>query len=129
VLVTSFDPAALLIVRERAPAVPLGLLTWTRFPLRKAIPAAVHLGVAVVVANVESFPLGDGTEPGGEREVARSIAVAHEAGVQVAAWCPGAGAQAELIAAGIDCLVVDDVPAHALTGSPTAAGRASPRPA
>ena len=38
VLVTSFDPAALLIVRERVPQVPLGLLTWTRFPLRKAIP-------------------------------------------------------------------------------------------
>ena len=54
-LVTSFDPAALLIVRERLPRVPLGLLTWTRFPLRKAIPAARHLGLEVVVANVESF--------------------------------------------------------------------------
>src|ERR687897_427315 len=31
-LVTSFDPAALLIVRERAPDVPLGLLTWVAFP-------------------------------------------------------------------------------------------------
>ena len=56
-LVTSFDPAALLIVRERLPAVPLGLLTWTRFPLRKAIPAAVHLGVEVVAAHYGAFPL------------------------------------------------------------------------
>ena len=129
VLVTSFDPAALLIVRERLPAVPLGLLTWTRFPLRKAIPAAVHLGADVLVANVESFPLRGETEPGGEREIARSVAVAHEAGLEVAAWCPGADVQPELIEAGVDCLVIDDVPAHALTGSPTAAWRASPRTA
>ena len=43
VLVTSFDAAALTIAREHAD-VPTGLLTWMRFPLRKAIPAAVHLG-------------------------------------------------------------------------------------
>jgi glycerophosphoryl diester phosphodiesterase len=46
VLVTSFDAAGLLIVRGRAPGVPLGLITWTRFPLRKAIPAAAHPGRA-----------------------------------------------------------------------------------
>src|SRR3712207_957358 len=55
VLVTSFDPAALLIVRERLPSVAVGLLTWIRFPLRKAIPAAKHLGLDVVAAHVESF--------------------------------------------------------------------------
>src|SRR5262249_53338694 len=32
-LATSFDPSAPLIVRERAPEVPVGLLTWIRFPL------------------------------------------------------------------------------------------------
>src|SRR6478752_8358348 len=54
VLVTSFDPAALLIVRERAPGIPIGLLTWLRFPLRKAIPAAAHLGAEVVAAHIGS---------------------------------------------------------------------------
>jgi glycerophosphoryl diester phosphodiesterase len=102
VLATSFDPASLLIVREIAPDVALGLLTWTRFPLRKAIAAAAHLGVDVVIANVESFPGVDGID--------RSVAVAHEAGLQVGAWCPAAEQEAALIAAGVDCLVVDEVP-------------------
>jgi glycerophosphoryl diester phosphodiesterase len=99
VLVTSFDPAALLIARDAA---PVGLLTWMRFPLRKAIPAAVHLGAAVVVAHVESFQ-------DAERDASVSVQVAHDAGLQVAAWCPDPGEADELIAAGVDCLVVDDV--------------------
>jgi len=110
VLVTSFDPAALLIVRERAPAVPLGLLTWRRFPLRKAIAAAAHLGVEVVAPQFESFPL-DGREPALERPLPETVRVAHEAGLQVVAWCPGAAEARPLAAAGVDCLVVDDVPA------------------
>ena len=62
-LVSSFDPAVVLIVRELAPAVPVGLLTWGRFPLRKAIAGAAHLGVDVVVAQVDSFALcGHGQE-------------------------------------------------------------------
>jgi glycerophosphoryl diester phosphodiesterase len=113
VLATSFDPAALLIVRERAPEVPLGLITWTRFPLRKAIPAAAHLGMDVVAAHFESFPLEGGPVRRGEREAARSVDVAHAAGLQVAAWCPPGGAAEQLISAGVDCLVLDDVVAHA----------------
>lgn len=102
VLATSFDPAALLIVSERAPGAALGLLTWTRFPLRKAIAAAAHLGVDAVIANVESFPGIDGID--------RAVAVAHEAGLQVGAWCPTAEHEAGLVDAGVDCLVVDEVP-------------------
>jgi glycerophosphoryl diester phosphodiesterase len=108
-LVTSFDPAALLIVRERAPAVPVGLLTWIRFPLRKAIAAAAHLGADVVAAHVESFPLFPGAGRVLEREVSVSVRVAHEAGLQVVAWCPGPGEREPLLAAGVDCLVIDDV--------------------
>jgi glycerophosphoryl diester phosphodiesterase len=118
-LVTSFDPAALLIVRERAPALALGLLTWTRFPLRKAIAAAAQLGLEVVVASVESFDAN-------ERDAAESVRVAHEAGLQVAAWCPAPDERDALIEAGVDCLVVDEV-AAALTGSSPASGR-GPRP-
>jgi glycerophosphoryl diester phosphodiesterase len=106
-LVTSFDPAALLIVRGRTPGVPIGLIAWTRFPLREAIPAAVHLGADVVVANVESFPLGDPARARVERTASHSVAVAHAAGVQVAAWCPPPEQADLLLAAGVDCLVVD----------------------
>lgn len=109
VLVTSFDPAALLIVRERAPAVPVGLLSWIRFPLREAIPAAVHLGADVVAAHVGGMPSGDGAGAGvaTERPLADSVAVAHRAGLQVLAWCPSPERAPELTAAGVDCLVVD----------------------
>ena len=111
VLVTSFDPAALLIVRELAPDVPLGLLTWTRFPLRKAVAAAVHLGVDVVTAHVESF---DG-------DAERAVRVAHEAGLEVGAWCPAEDERERLLAIGVDCLVIDLEP-----GDAPASGPASP---
>jgi glycerophosphoryl diester phosphodiesterase len=108
-LVTSFDPAALLIVRERAPDVSLGLLTWRRFPLRKAIPAAVHLGLQVVAPHIESFGLRQREPRLGERAIADSVRVAHQAGLQVVAWCPLPSERDVLLAAGVDCLIVDDV--------------------
>jgi glycerophosphoryl diester phosphodiesterase len=107
-LVSSFDAAAVAIMRERAPAVPAGLLTWGGFPLRKAIPAAVHLGADVVAVHVSSFGLGDTTARGAEPEPSHSVRVAHEAGLQVIAWCPGPAEGDRLIAAGVDCLIVDD---------------------
>ena len=111
-LVTSFDPARA-PDRARARArVPVGLLTWTRFPLRKAIPAAVHLGADVVAPHVGSFPLGPHAGRAGiERDGARSIRVAHEAGLQVVAWCPQPDEEDAFVRAGVDCLVVDDAPA------------------
>jgi glycerophosphoryl diester phosphodiesterase len=107
-LVTSFDPAALLIVRERAPSLPLGLLTWTRFPLRKAVAAAAHLGVEVAGASVESF---DG-------DAERAVGIAHEAGLEMAAWCPVADERDRLIAIGVDCLVIDLAPAGEPASAP-----------
>jgi glycerophosphoryl diester phosphodiesterase len=102
-LLTSFDASAPLIVRERAPQIPVGLLTWIRFPLRKAIPAAVHLGMDVVAPHVQSMQ----QEP---EELAAAIKVAHDAGLQVVGWCPDAEQRAKLEAAKVDCLIVDDVP-------------------
>jgi glycerophosphoryl diester phosphodiesterase len=110
--VSSFDPAALLIVRERTPRLALGLLTWIRFPLRKAIPAAVHLGVQVIAPHVESFGLRQGGPHPGDRSIADAVSVAHGAGLQVMAWCPLRAERDLLIAAGVDCLVIDDVAAH-----------------
>ena len=107
-LLSSFDPAAILIARERAPGVPIGLLTWGRYPLRKAVPAAVHLGADVVAPHVSSF-LG-APDP---REPAEHVRVAHEAGLQVVSWCPKPDEAAQLVGFGVDCLIVDD----ALTAS------------
>jgi glycerophosphoryl diester phosphodiesterase len=107
-LVSSFDPAAVTIVRERAPMVPAGLLTWGGFPLRKAIPAAVHLGADVVAVHVTSFRLDETAIRGDEHEPSHSVRVAHEAGLQVVAWCPEPAEGDQLIAAGVDCLIVDD---------------------
>lgn len=111
-LLTSFDPAALLVMRELAPGVPLGLLTWIRFPLRKAIAAAAHLGFDAVAPHVGSFRLG----PRGDRALlehdgAHAVRVAHEAGLQVIAWCPLPDERDAFLEAGVDGLVVDDAPA------------------
>jgi glycerophosphoryl diester phosphodiesterase len=103
-LVSSFDASAIVIVRERAPRVPIGLLTWTSFPMRKAIPAAVHLGAEVVAPNKTSY-VPDGREP------AEFVRVAHDAGLQVVAWCPAHAEIDRYTAAGVDCVIVDDAPA------------------
>lgn len=63
-----------------------------------AISAAVHLGLDVVIAHVDSFT---------EKERAENaVAAAHAARLQVGAWCPDRD-QAALVAAGVDCLIVD----------------------
>jgi glycerophosphoryl diester phosphodiesterase len=108
VLLTSFDPAALVIAHEVAPGLPRGLVTWTRYPLRKAVPAAVHLGVQVVAAEVSSFGLRGLAGTRAEHEAPRVMAFAREAGLQVAAWCPRGDEREPLVALGVDCLIVDD---------------------
>jgi glycerophosphoryl diester phosphodiesterase len=100
VLVTSFDPGGLAIVRERAPELPLGLLTLKGMSLRHAVPAAAHLGVEVLAPELGALER--------EPQLARCIDVAHAAGLQVAAWCPRPAEADALVAAGVDCLIVDD---------------------
>lgn len=102
-LVSSFDPAALLTVHRLAPGVPTGFITWRGFPLRKAIPAAAHLGANVLVAEVDSFA-EDALPAVGTTQ---AIALAHAAALQVAAWCPGPPDGLRLLRAGVDCLIVD----------------------
>jgi glycerophosphoryl diester phosphodiesterase len=110
VLVTSFDPAALVLVGRWMPDVFRGLLSWLAFPLRKAIPAAAHLGLDVVSAHWKSFAANTTDPAPYHRETAYSVEIAHRAGLQVVAWCPALKPAAELVAAGVDALIVDDVP-------------------
>jgi glycerophosphoryl diester phosphodiesterase len=111
VLVTSFDPAALLRLREAAPAAAYGLLTWIDFPLRHAVAAAAGLGLDLVGLHHGSF--GPNRVEGGpvHRPPEVSVDVAHRAGLRVLAWCPEPDVAAGLVAAGVDALVVNDVPA------------------
>ena len=109
-LVTSFDPAALLLVGERAPGIARGLLSWLSFPLRKAIPAAAQLGLEVVSVHWKSFARNTTDPAPRHREVAYSVDIAHRAGLQVIAWSPALTRGAELLAAGVDALIVDDIP-------------------
>jgi glycerophosphoryl diester phosphodiesterase len=104
-LVSSFDPAALLIVRERVPDVAVGLLTWRRYPLRKAIAATVHLGADVVAPHFESLMIG----PPYDHPPEELVRVAHAAGLQVLTWSVPAGGRDAAAAVGADCLVIDDV--------------------
>lgn len=109
VLLTSFDPSVLLIARERHADLPTGLLTWTRFPLRKAIPAAVHLGAQVVAPQFASFPFPGTAAERMERALSAMVEFAHRAGLEVVAWCPKPPEEALLAEAGVDCIIVDDV--------------------
>ena len=110
VLVSSFDPAALLVLEEVTPGIPRSLLTWIGFPLRKAIPAAAHLGVAAVAAHWSSFGANPADKAPTFRSARYAVGLAHDAGLEVVAWCPKLPEARELLGAGVDAVVVDDVP-------------------
>jgi glycerophosphoryl diester phosphodiesterase len=111
VAVTSFDPAALLMLRTQAPEVPTGLLTWLRFPVGLAVSAAAHLDVnflAVHMGSLRSTPI----EPEEQhRPLDYIVSLLHDADRQVMAWCPTLKEQPQVLAAGVDAICVNDVPA------------------
>jgi len=122
-IVTSFDVSVLLMTREAAPDVPLGLLAWLYFPLRKAIPAARHLGLRLVSAHSRSFEVNDVDPAPVHREAGYSVRLAHQAGLEMVAWCPDVAWALKLADAGVDGLIVNDVP-----GVQAALGRMTGQP-
>jgi glycerophosphoryl diester phosphodiesterase len=117
--VSSFDAAALIHLRGHTD-VPLGLITWHRYPLRVAVSTAAHLGLDAVVLHWESFG-PNATEPGPvHRPLEESIAAAHAAGLEVVAWCPDVSQAEPLVAAGVDALVVNDVQESLAAGAASA---------
>jgi glycerophosphoryl diester phosphodiesterase len=107
-LVTSFDPALLTFLRDELPGVPLGLLTWLRFPLWQAVPAAAGLGFDAVAVHTGSCGLD---HPDTRlRPLEHCVDVAHKAGLETVVWCPTAEAAPVYAAAGFDAMVVNDVP-------------------
>ncbi|MFD6098764.1 glycerophosphodiester phosphodiesterase [Nocardiopsis flavescens] len=110
VFVCSFDPGVLLSVHEGAPGVPTAWMPFVRNPLDQAVAGAVGLGCPIVAVDVRSFGLtADGPLPG-RRPVEYTVDLAHRAGLEVASWCPDPREAAVFAAAGMDAVVVDDVP-------------------
>jgi glycerophosphoryl diester phosphodiesterase len=109
-LLTTFDVAALGWLGDELPGLPCGLLTWLDFPLRIAVPMAARFGAAVVGLHYRSFAANP-VEPGPvHRDLATNMSVAHDAGLEVLAWCPGESEIGALVAAGVDAVTVNDVP-------------------
>jgi glycerophosphoryl diester phosphodiesterase len=110
VVVSSFDPAALQLLRVEAPGVPLGLLTWYRFPVEMAVAACAHMDVEVLALHVGSIwetSHGEQLDLGGVETLLRML---HQCGRQLLVWCPDTEVARFLVAAGTDAVVVDDVP-------------------
>lgn len=111
--VSSFDPSLLMYLRERKdtlPGIPLGLITWLKFPAWHAIPAAVNLGLDAVCLHTGTLGLGLAQPPSFGYPVERVIDVAHRAGLEVLAWSPNPQNAVKLAAAGADALSINDIP-------------------
>lgn len=108
-LVTSFDPGALDIIRELAPGVPRGLLTWLDFPIGQAVAAAGHLDVQVLAAHCGSLRPNTIEPQPSRRPLDYVVDIVHQSGREFLAWCPGPEFATKLVAAGADALCVDNV--------------------
>lgn len=114
VVVTSFNPAALLRAREVAgDEVPLGLLGLPITPLGELVPAGTALGAEVLAPHV--LTLGLVEVPGLPRESAervhRALDVARAHGCEVLVWGSRPDQVPGLLALGVDALCVDEIPA------------------
>ena len=111
VALTSFDPAALLAVRSMAPAVAGGLLTWLEFPIGLAVAAAAHLDVAFLAVHMGSLRPNRIEPADQQRPLHYIVSMLHAADRQVLAWCPTVEELPRVVAAGVDAVCVNEVPA------------------
>jgi glycerophosphoryl diester phosphodiesterase len=110
VVVSSFDPGALHQLRRTAPDVPLAWLTWHRFPLETAVAGCAHLDVDVLGVHVGSLDRDPHTGGVEAAAAARTLSLVHGCGRELMVWCPVAAPARVLVGAGVDAVVVDDVP-------------------
>jgi glycerophosphoryl diester phosphodiesterase len=108
----SFDPAALRHLRERAPGLALGLLTWLRFPVGLAVAAAAHLDVQALAVHAGSLNPGQETGTLDVPSLPDLVASVHASQRDLVVWCPPVRRLRALAAAGVDAMVVDDVARH-----------------
>ncbi|WP_046469763.1 glycerophosphodiester phosphodiesterase [Allosalinactinospora lopnorensis] len=108
--VCSFDPAALLALHRDVPEVPTAWMPFVRNPLDQAVAGAAGLGCSIVAIDARSFGLSGETPRPGRREVDYTVSIAHQAGLEIVSWCPGPVDAARFADAGMDAVVVDDIP-------------------
>jgi glycerophosphoryl diester phosphodiesterase len=106
----SFDPAALRHLRQESPELPLGLLTWLHFPIGHAVAAAAHLDVQVLAVHAGSLWPNPTTAAIDLPSLQHVVSQVHQTGRQLLVWCPTEEQTQLLVAAGVDALVVDEVP-------------------
>ena len=116
-MAASFDPAALRHLRQQSPDLPLGLLTWLHFPIGHAVAAAAHLDVQVLAVHAGSLWPNPATAPSDLPSLERILSEVHRSGRQLLVWCPTPKQARYLVSAGVDALVVDDVPMHVKHGA------------
>lgn len=110
VFVCSFDPGLLRAVQEEVPEVPTAWMPYVRNPADTAIPGALGTGCPIVAVDARALGLS-GEEPRpGRRPLEYTVETAHRAGLEIMSWCPGPADAARYAAAGMDAVVVDDVP-------------------
>lgn len=108
----SFDPSALAHLRETAPELPLGLLTWIRFPIGHAVAAATHLDVDVLAVHAGSMWRNTEAGLGNQPLTSDVVRRVHASGRQLAVWRPSLRRARSLALAGVDAMIVDDVRRH-----------------
>ncbi|WP_344221718.1 glycerophosphodiester phosphodiesterase [Kribbella sancticallisti] len=121
-MAASFDPGALRHLRHESPELPLGLLTWLHFPIGHAVAAAAHLDVQVLAVHAGSLWPNEATAPIDIPSLQRIVSQVHRSDRQLLVWCPSPEQAQYLVAAGVDALVVDDVPAQLRSLTPAGAG-------
>jgi glycerophosphoryl diester phosphodiesterase len=110
VLVSSFDPSALWLIRRTAPEVLLAWLTWYEFPLDTAVAACAHMDVDVLGLHIGSLRRASRTAEVDPAVAERTVALVHECRRELLVWCPDGNPARVLAEAGTDALVVDPVP-------------------
>ncbi len=91
---------------------PLGLLTWLRFPIGHAVAAAAHLDVQVLAVHAGSLWRNAVNGRNDVPSVERVVACVHDAERELLVWCPAERGARVLAAAGADALVLDKVSRH-----------------
>lgn len=108
--VCSFDPGLLLGVHEGAPGVATAWMPYVRNPADTAVPGAVGMGCPIVAVDARALGLSGERPRPGRRELEYTVQTAHRAGLEIITWCPDPLDAARFARAGMDAVVVDDVP-------------------
>jgi glycerophosphoryl diester phosphodiesterase len=83
-----------------------------RFPIGHAIAAAAHLDVRVLAVHGGSLWRNASNGSLDIPAVETVVAHVHEMKRQLLVWCPAKRRSSALVAAGVDAMVVDDLPYH-----------------